>query len=154
MVSLASVMLALKAAINADLGTNNYSATGAVLRGTYDLPPGGRLPFACIATPAISSEQGPMMSQYERRASVDICLWAAGATDDLDARTVATEALCDEAMDAIEAARATPGNALYDLHLFVVQSSLLPGAQDVAQSEPLVVILTVTFAWMRDTGVG
>lgn len=151
---LSELMAAIKVAINADLGVYDLSATGAVLRGTYDLPPGGRLPFACIATPAITSRQGPPMGSYERRASVDVIAWAAGTTDDLDSRTIATEAFASELMAAIENAVGTPGNALYDTHEFVVETTLLPGAADVLQTDPLIVVLTLSFAWTRDVGVG
>ena len=146
--ALSTSLAAIVTALNADLGVNDLSGTGAVRRGGYDDPP--RFPFAAVGTPDVKSEQGPTMHEYSRRVSLDVVVWAAGASLDLDARVIATEALADELLVALEAARATTANALYNAHEFAVEALNLPGAP----GDPLIVVLTVAFAFLRTSGVG
>lgn len=154
MLSLSAIMAAIKTALAANHGTNmDLSGEGQVLRGRYASPPAGRLPFASVASPAIESTQGPPTRTYTRTCVVDIAAWAACTATTTDTRTTESETYVSKLLNALETAKATPGNTLYDLRNFRARAVVLDSDKDPVPRGMLQVFIVIEFAYHRDSGL-
>lgn len=156
--SLADMVAAIKAALQADLGTFDLSGSDAVKEGTFQQPPAGIAPFAAIEPPTVAGEPQGRARWYLRTATLTIRLWGtwsntatAGTTGDRAARA---RLLMDEAMAALETARRTGGSALYQCVSFVVRGSTPDPAMANVPSQYAYATLTVEFSYRRTAGLG
>lgn len=156
MITWAAIRTAIETALKANHGTNfDLSGDGRVLSGRYSQPPGGRLPFACVASPSVESVQGPVLRSWERRCVVDVLAWAACTKADTVTRVVESENFASLLMKALEVAFTTPGNTLGKLREFRVRSVVLDADLDPVPPGGLAILLVVEFAYHRDaTGLG
>lgn len=113
MTDLASIIAAIIAALNVDLGTVDLSATGQVLEGTYNEPPGS-VAFACLP-PARETRAEPQArnAYYLRTWQQPVRLWAPTTAGTPANAVQQARTLADEAVTALDTARATGGNALW-----------------------------------------
>lgn len=113
MTTLAAVTAAIVAALAANLGTFDLSATDQVKVGTYTSPPGS-VAFAAIVPPRQTSSVGQMRNTaYLETYEIEVRLWApvtASTTGDQASRAALIAA---EAKKALDLARDTGGNALW-----------------------------------------
>lgn len=149
MVTLAQIMTAITSALNADLGTNDLSATGAVLRGRYLEPPAARSAFVCVCSPAIQSVTGPGLRDYTRTLSIDVFGWVAYDGASAASRAVAAELLADEMTIALENVRSTLGSALYHCPTFEVRSVALDSDADPGPPGYARCVLVVELSYTR-----
>lgn len=154
---LSEIGLALETTLAVDHGTYDASAIGKVRRGVFAEPPYGHDVFIAISSPqVVSSVGGPSaaLGQWERRLTYEVQAWAPVAANDTQTRTRAGEALADELMTALEAARMSPSvPALYDTHDFVV-SGLALDADFYPQTDGYATcLLTIEIAYSTAGGL-
>lgn len=147
-------MSAIKTALNADHGTNacyDLSDAAAVRRGDYLAPP--RLPFACVGSPDVAGQEGPVLGRYRYTATVTITAWAPSTSVDLDVRCVVAELLMSKLIAALDTARSTAGNALRDIRAYTTRGASFPGEADAVGSDTVYAVLIVEFEFDRITGL-
>lgn len=152
---LGDIMDAIEAALAVAMEDFDFSAAGHVLRGRYKSPPGNRLPFLAIGTPSTSSAQGPPMGSYENRPVIDIIGWASASSSTADERSRVGLALVHQLKKALDTARKTPGNALYQggLREFVVESTVVDGDKEPVPVGMTIAVLSVQLAYTTREGL-
>ena len=150
--TLANVGLSIVAALSADLGTYDFSGTGAVLRGRYAEPPGGRARFIGVASPSFASIAGPPLRKYERTLVYDLWAWAAYDGRDANASTIAGELLLQEIVDALDDAHADPTSTMYGLREYACQGAVLDSDIDPVPQRYASCVVQVSCKYGRTAG--
>lgn len=151
--TLATVAAALVTALTADHGGGvDLSDADAVQRGRFAAPPAALPYFACVASPAFQSTQGPPLRQYERRLVFDVLAWAAVDGASTEDRVEAAEDLLDRLAGALEDARVDNSTVLYSCRELVVIGAALDEDLDEAPIGYASVILQVTATYARTSG--
>lgn len=143
-VSLPDLTAGVRAALTAELGT------GHVGMPVVGQPP--VYPYAGVAVPQLSSEEGPTMGRYMRTAVYQIRAW--GQTSDLDPESlaIAAETLADRLHNSLERARLNTQSKLYAIPSFALRSALLIGGEGNLPST-VQVGAVLTMSWERRTGL-
>jgi len=144
---------AIVTALAAAHTTYDLSRTGAVRRGRFAEPPGGAYPFAWVSPAQVTSEQGPTFHHYTREVVIDVGAWAQPTAQGLESAADAADALTDDLITALEAARSTQGNALYGIQEFAVDAAALAGDEAHLPPYGAFVLLVVRMSYHRQTGV-
>lgn len=150
--TLSAVVTAVLAALAADLGTFDLSATDQVKEGTYVGPPGS-VAFACLTPPALTdSEPQAIGAWYLETYTSEIRLWVPYTADTTDNRAQRGRLVADEAKAALEVVRAA-GGALFKCVAFRCESTNPePGAS--LSASWVHAVLTLEFSFRRQSGTG
>jgi hypothetical protein len=152
---LTEVTAALLAAIAADLGTFDLSATDAVQEGWYALPPASA-PFACVYLPSDAVESIPVARErwFNVTAVYTVTAWAPFTAETSGNRQQRASLLADEIKTAIETARRTAGNNLVKLtQMSVGAVDIQAGAESMEPGFPTATF-KIAVKFRRSAGVG
>lgn len=140
-----TILSAIEAALAVDVGDFDFSASGAVKRGTYEIVPQGS--FIAVGQPEIRSSMGPQLSQYERRVELLIVACAPAEAADADTHAGVSLALLHQVTKRLETVRADNTNVLYTLREFEVQAGTLDPAIDGCPLGFAVAYLSLSFSY-------
>ena len=154
MTTLTAIQAAIVAALAADLGTFDLSATDQVKEGTYQMPPGSTA-FAAVEPIAVTdSEPQGRARWFRRRALVTIRLWAPYTAETTGDRAARARLLLHEAAAALDAARRVGTNALYRCQRFLIRSAQPDPAAANAPSTWASGALVVELTFLSTSGFG
>lgn len=145
--SLDEIVSALMRALR---GMEGYA--DCVHRGQYPLVP-PRTPWAALGAASVASRQGPVMGQYTRTATFDVEVWGQAPSLERDARVVASEALLDRLVTALDLERESTSSALFRCNTFVVSSVVPEDYFSATASMSSYVYAQVEVSYMRRRGV-
>lgn len=150
--TLSAIVTAALAALAADLGTFDLSATDQVKEGAYDRPPGS-VAFACITPPELSSSEPQAQDAwYLETYTCEVRLWVPFTADTTGNRSARGRLVADEAKAALDLARAA-GGALFKCVTYRCESTVPePGA--TTSTSWVNAVLTLEFSFRRLAGTG
>jgi hypothetical protein len=122
----------------------DFTASGAVLCGTYEIRPQPH--FISISPPDLRSSQGPTLKHYERALSLLIVATAPSNAHDVHEHSLISRALMVQVIQALEEGRQSNA-VLASLREFVVASGTLDPAVDGCPVELAVAYLTLECAY-------
>ena len=143
-VSLPDLTAGVRAALTAELG-----------EGHVGLPVAGQppvYPYAGVAVPQLSSEEGQTMGRYRRTAVYQIRAWGQAQGIDPESLASAAEALADRVHTALEVARLHPQSTLYAIPSFALRTTLAAAGEPHLPSG-VQLTMALTMSWERRTGL-
>ncbi len=135
----------LKTGLAVDVGDFDFSASGAVKRGTYELTP--QPSFIAISQPEIRTTMGPGLGHYERRVTLLIVACAPADAADVDTHAGISLALLHQVTKRLETIRADNTSELYKLREFEISSGTLDPAVDSVPLGFAVAYLELSFVY-------
>jgi hypothetical protein len=105
MTTIAAIISAIKAALNADLGTYDFAGAAQVKEGTYLGPPGSQAFIALLPAEQTGAEPLARDGWYREAYELELRVWAPYASEDPEARAIATRAMVAEVKVALDTAR-------------------------------------------------
>lgn len=143
-VSLPDLTAGVRSALSAELGEGHVGLPVAGPPPVY--------PYAGVAVPQLTSEEGPTMGRYRRTAVYQIRAWGQSPDVDPESLASAAEVLADRIHNTLERARLNAASTLYAIPSFVLRTTLLVGGEGHLPAT-VQVGASLTMSWERRTGL-